>query len=594
MDATLRGARDRLGVQAMQPIDFYQLERTAQERFVGSVNGAGLPAPIVGTTSEPVAPRVWIGASAACFVLLIAVLITGYGNLHSRLAILGPIGLAALVVLASLVTFGLVRAAALSREHRASPFRPGVYVFPVGLIDARKTILHLYPIEDLAGVFGPDARGLTLDFGGRLFSFPVADPARVTLVKEQLAAARTAIGEAGAARESIRPKALAALDPLQGYANPLASSDGMTRPVVPWAGLAWAIAGLSGLVLGGTLWMLRNTKSDDAMFAHAVLADDPDSFRGYLERGRRHTLEVTSVLLPRAELHEVVKAGDTGAIENFLAEHPRGAVAVEAGAALKTALLADSRRRHEDGHSGAYRRALAAQQSPPHRRRDRRRASRRLRGRARSLRRDDRRQGRAVDRARPAARRMVREERTARGDPVPDPEVEDDGPRGPSRGPEPAMEGGRVAPVPLLRRRRREGGPRRAHVGDFPALRPGISCRISGLVVGDPIPDPDAPLPAQIVVPTLFVELGSMWAGSIQASQKPRGVFVGLKLVFDATFRMPDATKPLKVKLDVWRVPELAQAIGADKPEDVVYGLMRSKAFEQFQKKLLGTFFSPQ
>ncbi len=594
MDATLRGARDRLGVQAMQPIDFYQLERTAQERFVGSVNGAGLPAPIVGTTSEPVAPRVWIGASAACFVLLIAVLITGYGNLHSRLAILGPIGLAALVVLASLVTFGLVRAAALSREHRASPFRPGVYVFPVGLIDARKTILHLYPIEDLAGVFGPDARGLTLDFGGRLFSFPVADPARVTLVKEQLAAARTAIGEAGAARESIRPKALAALDPLQGYANPLASSDGMTRPVVPWAGLAWAIAGLSGLVLGGTLWMLRNTKSDDAMFAHAVLADDPDSFRGYLERGRRHTLEVTSVLLPRAELHEVVKAGDTGAIENFLAEHPRGAVAVEAGAALKTALLADldvatktgtlapidalSQRSNHPlidaeiaaARHGVYEAALARYVAT------------------------------TVDKAAPSTALVQRLVAWS----------EKNGPRVEIRF--------QTQRSKTMDRADRAAGQSRqwkgvvslpshyfddaAEKGDRDALTSAISQRfaqvfpaeILGLVVGDPIPDPDAPLPAQIVVPTLFVELGSMWAGSIQASQKPRGVFVGLKLVFDATFRMPDATKPLKVKLDVWRVPELAQAIGADKPEDVVYGSMRSKAFEQFQKKLLGTFFSPQ
>ena len=37
----------------MQPIDFYKLSRVVQERFVGSVNGAGLPAPILRAAAKP-------------------------------------------------------------------------------------------------------------------------------------------------------------------------------------------------------------------------------------------------------------------------------------------------------------------------------------------------------------------------------------------------------------------------------------------------------------------------------------------------------------------------------------------------------------
>ncbi len=62
---------------------------------------------------------------------------------------------------------------------------------------------------------------------------------------------------------------------------------------------------------------------------------------------------------------------------------------------------------------------------------------------------------------------------------------------------------------------------------------------------------------------------------------------------FNALFRVPDETKPLKIRLDVWKGPDMASAKGDDKPEETIYSKMQSDSFDQFQKKLLNAFFKP-
>jgi hypothetical protein len=111
------------------------------------------------------------------------------------------------------------------------------------------------------------------------------------------------------------------------------------------------------------------------------------------------------------------------------------------------------------------------------------------------------------------------------------------------------------------------------------------------VAAGLPVTFPDVPPSSRIAVPTLFIEHGASWHGSITTSKNPRGVYCGLKMFFDALFRLPDATKPLRVSLDGWHVPDTAAAIDADKPEEVIYGEMHANGFDRFQKRLLGAFF---
>src|SRR5580704_2651006 len=111
----------------MQLIDFYKLERPVQERFIGSVNGSGLPAPILRTSEPPRAPLMWLGASGAGLLLVLLLFRLGFGSLDSALAIQGVVWLVVYVALLGGAAFGVLRALAIAREHAKSPFRRGVY-----------------------------------------------------------------------------------------------------------------------------------------------------------------------------------------------------------------------------------------------------------------------------------------------------------------------------------------------------------------------------------------------------------------------------------------------------------------------------------
>ncbi len=575
----------------MEPVDFYALPRPAQERFIGSLDGRGLPTPILRSQPRPEGVRRALGVAAASATALLVVVTVGLGNLESGLATEGLPFLVVDVGLVALAAFAMLRGAAIHRDHVKSPFRRGLYVFPVGLFDARSPVMHVYPIEDLGEVKGPDARGVTLDFGARAFSFPERDPARVEALREALAAARTAVSEAGAARESVRPKAMAAIDPLQGYSNPLASSDSLTSTRPDWDRYAWALALGVGVTLGGLVWLVRGVLSDNAMFAHAVEANASAPFRSYLARGSRHAAEVNAVLLPRALLHDAEQEGTVEAIERFLRDHPERAVAAEASAALRTALL-----RELDVASSAGTLAALDAFTRKHPRGPVEPELKAARHRVFSAALDRYVAG-VADRGAPAAVFMQRLLAW----------TEQKGPSVELRFHRRRSKSLERADAAAGKSRQFKGAvslPSRyfddaAEKGDFLALAGAVQLRfrdafpaeLVSINVGEAIADPDAPLPPQVSTPTLFVDQATSWAGSMQVSSRPRGVFAGLELSFEGAFRLPDDTKALHVKTDGWHVADLSAARDAEAPEEVVYGGMRAKAFEQFQKRLLATLF---
>jgi hypothetical protein len=576
----------------MQLIDFYKLTRSVQERFIGSVNGTGLPAPILRTNAAPRGPIAWLGASAASLLAVLVLFRAGYGNLESAMAVEGKEWMITYIALIALAVFGVLRAFAILGEHKKSPFRRGVYVFPVGLIDARKPTLRLYPIEDLVNVAPPELGGsFKLEFGAISFVFPVKDAEHAEAAKSELATARGKIEDADAAKESIRPKALAALDPLQGFANPLISPEPLVPSSPAWAKRAWAIALGAGAVVGASLWAVHNARSDDAMYARAVAQNDADGYRAYLAKGSRHTTEIATILLPRAELLAAEKIGTVTAIEGYAKEHPHTNISPEIAAALRTMLakeldvamkagtlaaIDDFVRRHPQSHldaeiraarHGVYQAALDRylQQAPTKSPAElafmeRLVAWAEAKGPPVEIR-----FHRLVLKAMDKADAAVQKHKMFRG-------VVSD----PSRYFDP------------LHSKPDEDALATAVVQGFARAFP---TEIIALAVGEPISDPDAPLPAQITVPTLFIEYGPSWTGSMVASTTPRGIFVGLELSFNALFRLPDDTKPLKVHLDVWKGPDIGSAKDSDKPEETVYSKMQQDAFEQFQKKLLGAFF---
>lgn len=575
----------------MQPLDFYALSRPAQERFVGSVTGSGLPAPILRTRTRPLAPFGWIAASAGSLVLAITLCRAGFGDLANGMAVQGRGFAIAYVGLIGLFVFGGLRALAILNEHKKSPFPRGVYVFPVGVIDARTSTLCLYPIEDLANVVGPDAKGFTLDFGSKSFAFAVTDEAVAATASRELASARGTIAEARGSRESIRPKALAALDPLQGYANPLGSSDPMVSTTPLWAKLAGAIAILAGVVVGFSVWIVRNAASDEALYAHAKATNDSASWSAYLAVGSRHKSEVSSVLLPRAQLLDAERAGTVAAIEQFIAAHPQTSISSEVEAAFKAALVSeldaatkvgtlaaidDFTRRHPGApveaevrharhgvYAAAFTRYLA--EAPPKASAETAFMQALLNWAETKGARVEIRFFRERSKTLEKADGAVAKHSMFKGAvSFPSRYFDGDG--------EKPYEDALVAATA------------QRFLKVFPA-------ELVAMTAGEPIADPDAPLSSSIAVPTLFIEHGASWHGGVVTMKNPRGVYCGLEISFTALFRLPDTTKPVKIGLDGWHVPDTAAASDAEKPEEAIYGEMHTNAFDRFQKRLLGAFF---
>jgi hypothetical protein len=550
--------------------------------------------------TPPREPLAWFAGSFGALLLFVLLFVIGFGDAGSLLAQEGVVFLVFDVLLLAGAAFGVLKGLSILRDYKASPFRRGVYVFPVGLIDATRPVLHVYPLGEISSIAGPDARGLTLTFGTSVFAFPMGAEAAAA-ARAELDGAKTSMLQAEAAGslgalptpppgESIRPRALAALDPLQGYANPLSSSDKMTSSTPPWVKFSWALAAVGGVVLGASIWAIRNAKSDDSMFTKAVLAGDVDSLRAYLSKASRHQVEVAQVLLPRAELALAQKVGTVAAVEEFIATHPKTLVMGEAETALRNAMLAELQtavqpgtlaalddfvKRHPDNHVDAE--IKAARHNVYVAAADRY-AAQAPKGTAeadfvRRLVAWSEKKGPRVD----VVFHRLRSRTMDKADGA---VVKNSLFKGAVSFPSKYFDAKAVKP-------------------DEDALTAAVAQRfaqvfppeILALAAGDPLADPDTPLPTQVSVPTLFVEHGPTWSGSVQSSKNPRGVFVGLELAFSMLFRIPDDAKPVKLHVEGWHLPSMAAATDAEHPEDSVYGDMRSKAFGQLQKKLLGLFF---
>ena len=90
----------------------------------------------------------------------------------------------------------------------------------------------------------------------------------------------------------------------------------------------------------------------------------------------------------------------------------------------------------------------------------------------------------------------------------------------------------------------------------------------------------------------MFIEHTAELSGASYLNANPRGVFVGLGMVFEVTFKIPDDAKPHKYKQTAWRPPDVTLSKGdaeTGKPQSTTP--WPSKASRQFTAKYLATFF---
>ncbi len=328
----------------MQKLDFFKLPRDKQERFLASAKGSAPPAPIVQLRGDGGKARNGAIAAGVSVLLLLVLFVIGFGVLGGKLAVQGPAWLAAYFVLAFLVPYGVLRVLGSRSERKTLPYQPGIYVFPMCLVDARTKDLRVVPMANLSRVENATAGGaLRLSFkGAGTYAFPAGDKHDADQKNYQIDLAQKQVKHATQNQDDAE---LTTLDPFYESRKSWTSPIGPKQALVDRAPITkrfdWAFALVIAVVLAPTLWLTRNTLSDNSMLRKATAANTPDAYRAYLDVGKKHTGEVSGVLLPRAELADAKAKGTVEAISDFIASHPKSAIDAEAQAALHDALVTE-------------------------------------------------------------------------------------------------------------------------------------------------------------------------------------------------------------------------------------------------------------
>jgi hypothetical protein len=565
-------------------MDFYDLARPIQDRFLASASGAGVPARILFEPASEAKAFGWLVLAGLSPILLLLLLGLGFGDLTHPFA-LQP---AAMVVihagLAALAGVGI--AGYVIRKSRASrfPFRLGTYVFPVGVVQASGGELELHAFSGLTGVERTKG-GVTLRFGSGTFRF--------TLPKEtNLAEFERWVEESkqkhAAALASQNRRDLAVLDPLRdsGFSNPLSSSQPHQRPK-EMRSLRLGAAILVGALIGTLLFFARNKLAERVIYKAAVDANSVQGYEAYLARGGKRP-DVEQTLLPLAELANA--RGSLDAVEKYAAEHADSAIQPQIDAALREEMLTALSRVREDGSLAAIE---AFQKAHP--------------------------QHAFVAAELQAARKAVYQNaiKTYQETSKASPEVKDFFvgliKHSEKKGPVVEIRFRRDLPksteiadssirksayytgpsaLPSQYFGKEHSAPREAEAGQKIAegLQAAFSKEILEFVVGEPL-EGEGDLPATDK-PTLFITHRPEMSGGY-TTQRPRGVYVGIGFMVFTSFVAP-GKEPLEIKKLSWWLPPDVNQIWADKLNaQQIYDQAGREGFRRYVEKLLLTL-NPQ
>jgi len=270
-----------------------------QERFVASTEGAAAPAPLAIRPLARDTRSLLYGAFGVVATLAgIGLLRIGFGDLSSRFA-LAPTAFVALYSgCFALAAAGFFMAAVRHVKAYAVPYHPALYLYPIGVIDARSPEFVVHRItEDTQARFDPARSALRVESEGAHFEFPAADPGQAEQAAAAVLALRDRLANSGP-ESSAREQSL--VDPLidNGFKNPFAPAEPLRKELPGWIKHWPWMALLLGVLLGGAAFLVRNHLSEGRLYAAARKADTSAAYRTYLERGGRNP-DVRALLLPR-------------------------------------------------------------------------------------------------------------------------------------------------------------------------------------------------------------------------------------------------------------------------------------------------------
>lgn len=335
-------------------IHFNALPEAVRQRFADRTSGREEPAPLCSET---------LGTGPIVFGLLAllgvgalwAAYSYGFGDPWSSEAIQHPLWLAAyalggFVAFRSILT--IVRRKTL---HKSVPFKPGRYLFAMDLVEAEGEVLTLWPMSQCVDFQGTHHHtngaythtSLTFVFkGGHKQSFSIPGRQHAETVLQTLGAVQSAVQDAITrirsgqgteqdiglifaydpffeARMSDEWASLSEKPPAQP------GSQAAARPQPGYLKHVTALSVAAAVVLGLPMWLVRNQRSDEAMWTHVQETRSVWGAEAYLRNGRAH-LDEARTLYMQLKFEEAKAEGTVTALRRFLDEFPDHAEAKQA------------------------------------------------------------------------------------------------------------------------------------------------------------------------------------------------------------------------------------------------------------------------
>lgn len=322
----------------MKSIEFYDLPRPIQERFVAAARASLAPAPLAIKLGSRFVGARWFVASLLLLAMTAWYAAQGFGELEHEGALASRTH-ALFYCIGFALSFACFSRGLTLRDRAMSlPFARATYLFPVGVVEALSSSMRVHSLADSSAVEAHPSFLRVAFKDGASFEFPAKDQAQAEAARRAVTESQQRL-EAANRADSVRH--LAALDPLcqTNFPSPFSEDVPFKRPAALWAFALLTMALVSGAALGIGVWELRNKLSARRIADVARALDTTAGYRAYLARGGQLP-EIVDVLLPRAELGEAKAQRSVSAIEQFMSTHPGSKIQGEVDEALRSALLA--------------------------------------------------------------------------------------------------------------------------------------------------------------------------------------------------------------------------------------------------------------
>src|SRR5262249_9290739 len=147
-----------------------------QDRFADATRAIGLPTPILREPPQDRRDLYWFAAALAVSAALVSIVLRGFGDPANPLVLAPPLYIGVYAALAGGAAFCLLRGLSNRNSRASTPYRPGLYLFPAGVFDARSEPIRVFLHPDLRETAVVDGSSVRVGAAGGEFLFRAADP----------------------------------------------------------------------------------------------------------------------------------------------------------------------------------------------------------------------------------------------------------------------------------------------------------------------------------------------------------------------------------------------------------------------------------